>query len=292
MPIRARAFFAGALMLTAACSPKQMGINHMASALASATSVYDLDNDPEFVRVAAPSTLKTVEMLLSHSPNHPQLLLTACSGFTQYSYGFLHVEAEVRAADAAAARDLRTRAEKMYRRARDYCLRGLEVRHRSLSAQALAADPGAALKVATLKDVPLLYWTAAAWGAELSLTASPLARVAELAAVRALLNRAKALNDTWEQGAIYEAMIAFDGLPPMLGGSPQAARADFDKAMVLSDRKSVFACVALAATIADPAEKRRLLDQALAIDVTTITSRRLTNLIAQRYARALLSAAR
>jgi hypothetical protein len=292
MPIRARAVILGALMLTAACSPKQMGINRMASALASATSVYDTDNDAEFVRIAAPSTLKTVEMLLSESPNHPQLLLTACSGFTQYSYAFLHVEAEVRAADTAAAAELRTRAGRMYQRARGHCLHGLEVRHPKLNAQALTADPAAALKVTTLKDVPLLYWTAAAWGADLSLSPAPAARIAELAIVRALLNRAKALNDTWEQGAIYEALIAFDGLPPLLGGSPQAARADFDKAMELSNRKSVFAHVALAAVVADPAEKRRLLEQAMGIDVTTITSRRLTNLIAQRYARALLSAAR
>jgi hypothetical protein len=295
MVTHARAGFVGVLLLfvaLTACSPKKYGINRMASALSSATSVYDTDNDPEFVRVAAPSTLKTVEMLLSHSPDHPQLLLTACSGFTQYSYGFLHVEAEVRAADAAAAGELRTRAAKMYRRARGYCLHGLEVSHQTLSAQALTADPVAALKVATVKDVPWLYWSAAAWGADLSLDPLPAARLAELAAVRALLNRAKALNDTWEQGAIYEALIAFDGLPPLLGGSPQAARADFDKAMLLSDRKSVFAHVALAATVGDPAEKRRLLEQALAIDVSTIKSRRLTNLIAQRYARALLSAAR
>jgi TRAP transporter T-component len=280
-----------ALLAFTACSPKHIGINRMASALASSSSVYETDNDPEFVRVAAPSTLKTVEMLLTQSPRHPQLLLTACSGFTQYSYGFLHVEAEVKAADAAAANDLRTRAGKMYQRARGYCLRGLQLHHPALTTQALAADPGAALKETTLKDVPWLYWTAASWGADLSLAPS-IARVAELASVRALLNRAKALDDTWEQGAIYEALIAFDGLPPLLGGSPQAARADFDKAMQLSDGKSVFACVALAATITNPAEKRRLLERALAIDVSTITSRRLTNLIAQRYAKALLNAAR
>jgi TRAP transporter TatT component family protein len=281
------------LVLTlGACSPKQIALNRMASALASASSVYESDNDPEFVRAAAPSTLKTVEMLLTQAPDHPALLLTACSGFTQYSYGFLHVEAEVRATDTAAANDLRTRAGRMYRRARGYCLHGLQVRHPALTAQALAADPAGALKAATIADVPWLYWTAAAWGAELSLASSQLARIAELATVRALLNRAKALNDSWEQGAIHEALIAFDGLPPLLGGSPSAARADFDRAMQLSERKSVFAYVALATTITDPAEKRRLLEQALAIDVNSLTARRLTNFIAQRYARALLNAAR
>ena len=292
MPIRSRALVVGALAFAAACSPKQMALNRMAAALASASSVYESDNDAEFVRLAAPSTLKTIEMLLSQSPNHPQLLLTACSGFTQYSYGFLHVEAEVRAADAAAAGDLRARAGSMYQRARGYCLRGLEVKYPRLTAKVLAADPAAALKITTAEDVPWLYWTAAAWGADLSLASNKLARIGELAVVRALLGRAKALNDSWEQGAIYEALIPIDGLPPLLGGSPAAARADFDKAMELSNRKSVFAHVALAATIGDPAEKQRLLEQALAIDLNTLTSRRLTNAIAQRYARALLTAAR
>ena len=294
MLMRARAASAGALILAAlsACSPKQMGLNRMASVLADASSVYESDTDPEFVRLAAPSTLKTIEMLLSQSPKQPTLLLTACSGFTQYSYGFLHVEAEVRAADAAAAKDLKARAGKMYQRARGYCLRGIEVRHPGLTAAALAADPVAALRPTGIADVPWLYWTAAAWGAELSLAPNQYARIAELAVVRALLNRAKALNDTWDHGAIYEALIAFDGLPPLLGGSPAAAKADFEKAMDLTDRKSVFAHVALAATIADPAEKKRLLEQSLAIDVSTLASRRLTNAIAQRYARALLAAAR
>ncbi len=289
---RWRILAVGALVASSACSPKQVAINRMAAALADSSSVYERDNDPEFVRLAAPSTLKTVEMLLSQAPNHPQLLLTACSGFTEYSYGFLHVEAAVRAPDAAAASELRSRASKMYQRARGYCLHGLGTRHPGVTLQALGSDPDGVLKQMTVEDVPWLYWTAAAWGAELSLAANQLMRVGELASVRAMLNRAKALNEGWEQGAIHEALIGLDGLPPMLGGSPAAARADFDRAMTLSNNKSVFAYVALASTVSDAAEKRRLLEQAVAIDVSGATKRRLTNLIAQRYARALLTASR
>ena len=281
----------GAALLAVACSPKKYAVDRMASALADSSGVYERDNDPEFVRLAAPSMLKTVEMLLSQSPHHPQLLLTACSGFTQYSYGFLHVEAELRAQDAAA-QDLKTRASKMYQRARGYCLHGLEVRHPGLTLKAIGEDPTAALRVTTVKDVPWLYWTAASWGADISISPIPLLRITEIASVRALLNRAKALDEKWEDGAVYEALIAIDGLPPMLGGSPAAAKADFDRAMELSDRKSVFAYVALASTVTDAAEKKRLLEQALAIDVSKLKVRRLTNLIAQRYARALLTASR
>ena len=279
----------GCLLGLAACSPKNMAINRMAAALADSSSVYERDNDPEFVRLAAPSTLKTVEMLLSQSPGHPQLLLTACSGFTQYSYGFLHVESELKAADRAAANDLKARAGKMYQRARGYCLQGLALKHRGITLASLANAPEAALKATTAEDVPWLYWTAAAWGADLSLAQNQLMRVSELATVRALLYRARTLNDSWERGAIYEALITLDGLSPLLGGSSARARADFDKAMELSDKQSVFAYVALASTLPDGAEKRKLLEQALTIEVSALKTRKLTNLIAQRYARALLS---
>jgi len=276
-----------AALAAAGCSTRQMALNRMASALADSTIVYESDNDPEFVRLAAPSTLKTVEMLLSQSPHHPQLLMTACSGFTEYAYGFLHVESVLKAADAAASAELKARAGRMYQRARGYCLRGLQVRHPGLTLDAIAADPGPALRPMTAEDVPWLYWTAASWGADISLAVNPLQRVGEVAVVRALLRRARDLNDAWDGGAIYEAMIAFDGLPPLLGGSPAAARADFDKAVELSHGKSVFAYVAMALVTSDAAEKRTLLERALAIDPASITSRRLTNLIAQRYARAL-----
>jgi len=292
MRVRAAAVAALFFVAFAACAPKQTAVNPMASALASASTVYENDNDPEFIRLAAPATLKIVEMLLKDTPDNPQLLLTACSGFTQYSYAFLHVEAEVRAQEVAAAAELKARAAKMYQRARGYCLRGLEVSRPGLTLAALRNDPVDALKGATVADVPWLYWTAASWGADLSLAPAPILRMAELASVRALLNRAKALDERWQSGAIHEALIAFDGLPPMLGGSPAAARADFDRAMELSDRKSVFAYVALAATMTDPGEKKKLLNQAIAIDAESLTSRRLTNLIAQRYARALLAASR
>jgi len=263
----------------------------MASALANSTSVYESDNDPEFVRLAAPSTLKTVEMLLSQAPNHEQLLLTACSGFTEYSYGFLHVESELKASDAAAAQDLKSRAGKMYARARGYCLRGLRLRHPSITLEALTKDPDATLRAATKNDVPFLYWTGASWGADIAVSPAQFARVSELVPVRALLLRAKTLDDSWDRGAIYEALIALDGLPPLVGGNPTAARADFDRAMELSGGQSVFARVAYASTLSNQTEKRKLLQQAVDVDVSKVPGRRLTNLIAQRYAKALLGGA-
>src|SRR6185295_2125754 len=166
-----------AAIAATACSPKKMGISRMADALSSTASAFSRDDDPEFVRLAAPSTLKMVEMLLDEQPSHPGLLMTACSGFTQYAYGFLQVDAEIAdPPNTPAARDLRKRAGAMYERARVYCLRALETRHAGIR-QALTRDAKSALAAATAADVPALFWTGISWGGALSVADNPLARL-------------------------------------------------------------------------------------------------------------------
>jgi predicted anti-sigma-YlaC factor YlaD len=272
---------------------KSMGINRMADALSSTASSYSRDDDPEFVRMAAPSTLKMVEMLLDEQASHPGLLNTACSGFAQYAYAFLHLDAEMaEPSNAAAARDLRARAVKMYDRARDYCLRALEVRHPGFR-QTLARDVKAAMATASPEDVPALFYGGAAWAGSLALAENPLARIGDLGMVRALLGRAVALDESWQGGAIHEAMIAVEGVPALLGGSPERARAHFDRAVSLSNGTSAFAYVTMASSVSQPAKNRaefeRLLRAALAIDVSKQPAMRLSNLIAQKRARFLLS---
>ena len=279
-------------MTVAGCSPKKMGISRMADALTSTASAFTRDNDPEFVRQAAPSTLKMVEMLLDDSPSHPGLLMTACSGFTQYAYAFLQSDADAADPASTAAKELKARGAAMYDRARGYCVRALERRHPGLG-RALQGDAKAAVASATIDDVPALYWTGVAWGGALTLADNQFARIGELATVRALFSRALQLDDTWDSGAIHEAMIAVESLPALLGGSPARAKEQFDRAVALSNGQSAFANVAMATGVAQPARDRReferLLTTAIAIDVSKRPSLRLANLIAQRRARFLLS---
>jgi hypothetical protein len=269
-----------------------MGVSRMAAALTSTATAFSRDNDPEFVRLAAPSTLKMVEMLLDDEPSHPGLLMTACSGFTQYAYAFLHMEAEMTEPPTGApAAELKARGFAMYARAREYCGRALDLRHARARAS-LLSNPKPLLSAAAAADVPALYWTAVAWGGELALSDKPLTRLSELAVIRAMLTRAAELDERWEAGAIHEALIALDGLPLLLGGNAARARAHFDRAVTLSKGESAFAYVTMAVSVAQPARDRtefeRLLRAALAIEHER-PSLRLSNLIARRRAAFLLA---
>ena len=77
-----------------ACSIKRMAAGSLADTLAGSGGVYASDDDPELIRAAVPFSLKTIESVLDVVPDHPGLLLSACSGFTQYSYAFVQADAE------------------------------------------------------------------------------------------------------------------------------------------------------------------------------------------------------
>lgn len=277
-------------LMGSACSPRLWAVNRLGDALAGAGSGWAGDDDPELVRDATPFALKTIESLLAESPRHRGLLLAAASGFTQYAYAFLQQEAdEVEAADPERAEALRERARGLYRRARDYGLRGLERDHPGFAAR-LTADLGAALAEIQAADVPLVYWTGAAWGAWIGLAKDRPARLVELALVEALMRRALALDPTFDGGALHEFFITYEGgRPEAMGGSVTRARQHFAAAMALSGGRRASPLVALAETVAvreqDRQEFHRLLDAALALDLEQAPERRLANLIAQRRAR-------
>jgi hypothetical protein len=153
----------------------------------------------------------------------------------------------------------------------------------------LLRDPANALAEARREDVPLLYWTASAWGGAISLGLDQPGLVADLPAVRALLERALSLDEAWGSGSIHAALISLEALPPLMGGSPARARSHFERAIVLSGGTSAGAYVTFAFGVARPAGDREgfehLLEQALAVDLTQNASQRLANEIAQRRAR-------
>jgi predicted anti-sigma-YlaC factor YlaD len=229
-------------------------------------------------------------------PTHVPLLIATCGSFTQYGYAFLEAEADSldasRRADAIA---LRERALKHYLRGRGYCLRAADARFGKGTSAALLQDPVAAVAKARKDDVPLLYWTAASWGAAISLGIDRPDLAVDFPTVRALADRALALDPGWSRGSIHELMITLDSLPEALGGNPARAREHFKTAVEIQKGLSPGPYVSLATGVAVPmqdrAEFERLLKEALAIDPEKDPSNRLVILVTQRRARVLLDRA-
>jgi predicted anti-sigma-YlaC factor YlaD len=287
-------FTIGALLalavLGAGCSVRQMAASSIGDALAGGGDAYASDDDIDLVGAATPFGLKTIESLLGTVPEHRGLLLAAARGFTQYSYVWVQSPAEeMEEHNVHAAYAQYARARKLYLRARDYGVRGLGV-----TPVAMRADPVAALARTTRDDVPLLYWTALAWGAAIALSKDDPATIAGLPAVDALVRRAAELDIDWDYGALRSFLVGYEVSRP--NAAPDAiarARRHFERAVELSGGQQAAPYVSLAESVAvarrDRREYEALLRQALAVDPERRPEWRLANLVMQRRARWLLA---
>jgi predicted anti-sigma-YlaC factor YlaD len=278
------------------CSVNQLVAKKLGDALAQGGGVYASDDDPELIKQAVPFSLKLMESLLAENPHQRGLLGATSSGFTQYAYAFVQQDAdEMERRDVQAARALRYRARRLYLRARDYALRGLEETHPGFAAQ-LRADPVVAAHTLQKPDVSLAYWAAASWGSAIGIVKDNTDLIAELPQVEALIDRALALEETYDHGAIHSFLIIYEMSRPNGAGSPAArARAHFARAVELTGGQQAGPYVSLAESVSIPEQNRRefeaLLRQALAVDTEAKPEWRLVNLVMQRRARWLLSQA-
>ena len=283
-----------AALLLSGCSVRKFAINKLGDSLANSGTTFASDNDPEFVGQAIPFSLKLIEGLLAESPKHRGLLFAAASGFTQYSYAYVQQSSEqVETEDVTKSQALRERARNLYLRARDYGLRGLETKHRGFSLS-LRENPKAAVRIAKPADVPLLYWTAVAWGAAIALSKDRPELVAEQPQVEAMIDRAYELNRDYEHGAIDQFLISYESARQGVKGDFAArCREHFDRAVSLSSGQLASPYVAYAETVSLPKQNRgefeMLLKKALAVDPDGRAEWRLSNLVMQRRARWLLS---
>jgi len=285
-----RLTLAAALVVCApACSIRQTAINKLGDAMAESGSNFASDDDPELVGQAVPFGLKTMEGLLEQSPRHAGLLFACTSGFVQYAYGWVQMEADaIEAKDLARATELRARAQKLYLRAREYGLRGLELEAPGLR-DALRRDPKAALARMKQKQVPMLYWTATAWAGALALKVNDSELSADQPVVEALARRALELEPCWGLGSIHEFFVSWESAHSTVGGSLDKAKQHYEADLACAQGKRAFPYVTFAESVSvakqDKAQFKELLEKALAFDVSRKDDQRLANLLAQKRAR-------
>lgn len=278
------------------CFVKRMAVNSIGSGLANGPSVYETDDDIQLVGDALPFSLKFIETLLAQSPDNPDLLLAACKGYTLYAYVYVQQAAEMTFEDdLARQRAASGRARKLLLRALGFGLHGLDQAHPGFGA-ALQKDPAATAAGAAKRDVPLMYWSAAALGLAIAADKGDAEMIARLPEVDALLSRVLVLEDTFEGGAPHEFMLSFSASRPGPAPDPAELKKHYDRALALSQghRASLFVAWAESVSVAhqDRADFKAKLGLAIAAEADgKVESLKLSNAVSARRARWLLDRA-
>jgi predicted anti-sigma-YlaC factor YlaD len=275
------------------CSIKKMAINTLGDALSEGTSTFGKDEDSELVRDAVPFALKTIESLIEQAPKHQGLLMAACGGFTEYAYAFVQQDADfVEDQDFDRAKAMRNRAKKLYLRALDYGFRGIEVDLPGFRDQ-LHKDADAVLAKTTKKQVPLLYWTGAAWSAAFAINKADSELSVDQSLMEKIMRRALALDEAWGLGSIHDFFITWEGGHASVGGSYEKAREHFQRSVAMSKGLRASPYVTLAEVVSvgmqNKKEFQEMLDAALKIDINKAPEEKLANVISQQRARWLLA---
>ncbi len=265
----------------------RLATNSMTGVMEATSEVWASDNDPEFVCQSIPFALSTVAGLLRKQPESQRLLLTATQGFTQYAYVCVETNGILLDEENYEGSKLQLeRALHLFLRAKRYGIRGLELRHPGLE-QRLLIDPDSAVANTTLEDVPLLYWTAASWGAAISRGKDRPDLIADLPSVIAMMERILELDEAFGDGTIHDVFVMLRGLPASMGGSPEEARVHFERALELNGGGLAGTYATYATSVMLPEQRRedfeRLMSEALALDPDADP-----NLTAQKRARYML----
>ena len=233
----------------------------------------DQEEDLEIAQNASAFFIKLSEAMLRAVPDNIALAESTTATLTQYAYAFVATQAEqVEAQNSKQAFALRTRAAKLYTRAKSHGLKALELQQSGLLLaleqrnQALA-QPQLAKPPYRLKSdlTGLAYWSAASWAGAISLSKDNPEVVADLPQVVALAKLAYDTQPNYGNGALASLMGALE--MAKAGGSKAQALAYFDFALKTSKRQDPGALVSkaenYALAMADPTLFESLLREAL-----------------------------
>ncbi|MCI0708235.1 MAG: TRAP transporter TatT component family protein [Ignavibacteriae bacterium] len=241
---------------------------------------FNEETDLKLAEDALGSNLKLIEALIKGDPENERLLFMASQGYSAYALAFAEDESQ-------------ERAKVFYIRGRDYGLRLLKLN--SAMRTAFDGDTGElqrALQSLSKDDVPAVFWTAFGWAGYANLARTDVEALAALSKISAMMEFVL----QQDPGYYYAGAHLFFGsvagsIPAVLGGKPERAKEQFEKALSLNGGKFLMTHVYYAKTYAVQAQDKQLFDSLLTVvdeaSLDILPEAKLPNAVAKRKAELL-----
>lgn len=237
-------------------------------------------NDPETVKQAVPAYLILVSSMIKGDPDNVELHISASELYGAYASVFV---------------EDRRRQKRLSQASFDYahhafCLhKPTACNIRELSYYEFEQS----LKQFNKEDVPVLFALGSAWAGWLQANSADWNAVAELPRIKAVIARVLELDPTFNNGDAYLYMAVMQSfLPPAMGGKPEEARENFEKAIEVSNGTNLMAKLLYAEKYARLVFDKELHDRLLKEVINTKVKNdesTLINSIAQHKAELLLA---
>lgn len=248
--------------------------------LSSLAINFQRQTDLDLVCEGAPAYLLILDSLLAEHSDNTKLLQGGIQAYTVY-------------AGAVGECGHPERAAAMGVKAKDYSLALLRA-ETGITPDMLFPNLEAVLAKTGKDELGSLFWGGYGWALWVSQQDGSPAAMAELPKIELLMKRVTALDDTYAKGGAHLFLGIYNGARPALyGGNPELARRHFEQALTINNRSFLPVQVAYAQYYAktqfDRELYQKLLEEVLSFDPAKVPELTLSNLVAQRQARRLLS---
>ena len=186
-------------------------------------------NDPETVKQAVPAYLILVSSMVKGDPDNVELLISASKLYGAYASVFVE--------DRARQKRLSTTSFDYAHHA--FCIYKPDACNiRELSYYEFEQS----LKQFKKEDVQVLFALGSAWAGWLQANSADWNAVAELPRIKAIIQRVLELDPAINNGDAYLYMAVMQSfLPPAMGGKPELAKKNFEKAIEVSNGSNLMA---------------------------------------------------
>jgi len=214
------------LCLLSGCLPnKKLTVAATATLLEGVSRSAFQQSDLKLVREGIPAYLMLMDGMVESVPDNADLLIGAAQTYSSFASAFIEET------DPEYAKPL-------YRRARDYSLRSLEVRGFADPAGSPFDDFRKKVEDCGGKDVPYLFWAATSWGSWIRLNLDSMEALAELPRVELMMKKVLQLDEGFYYGGPHIFMgIWFASWPRDAGGDLKKAQEHFLKALEIGQGK-------------------------------------------------------
>ncbi|MCS7230438.1 MAG: TRAP transporter TatT component family protein [Candidatus Kryptonium sp.] len=212
------------------------------------------ETDYEIAKSSIPANLKLLEALYNVDSLNEKTVTFLVQGYTGYALGFVED-------------DDPQRAKLLYKRAFDYGMKFLKSKNKKF-AESVDGDFEKFEKVLKSdfkrKDVPILFWTAMAWGSYVNLSRDDPDAIAQIPKIEAMVKRTIELDETYfySSGNMFLGVL-LSARPKLFGGDPEKGKEHFEKCIQISGGKFLLPYVFYARYYAVQTQDRELFEKLL-----------------------------
>ncbi len=214
------------LFLLTGCVPnKKLTVAATATLLEGVAKSAFQQSDLKLVREGIPAYLMLMDGMIESVPDNAELLINTARTYSSFASAFVEeTDPEY--------------ASLLFKKARDYSLRSLEIRGFRDPAGSNFDDFKENVKGCGKRDRPYLFWAATSWGNWIKLNLDSMEALAELPRVEAMMKQVLLLDEGFYYGGPHIFMgIWFASWPKDAGGDLKKAQQHFQKALQMGQGK-------------------------------------------------------